>query len=437
MIRAPALFAMLWLLSPPSFGQRVVVLDLPGDRGGRLHAEIELSLVKAGTVTVVSTRAFRLALRIAGSAPAASKRLSLDALVSGKVARSTFEARILGPAGDELWSRKIPLRRGLLSRTDARRFASAVAAAATAKREPPVSVPPVETPPPEPTPPLEPPPPSPRIGVPMPPPPVPEPAKNIASFAVELGLEVTWRSYCARPGVRSCAEYDALAEANRPPGQTVQFSGWIPYAGAAALVEVRPFSLGAGRGLWAGASYSLSESAATVYESSPSSTTPTKLVHSLDQRATLAFAFDFALGSSARLGPVVGGELHFFDVDSIAGVSLNSSRRIFPWAGARGTWPFGKRFKLDGAAAFLAFPTPGSAERDAFGSPARSWGISAELGVHGPLWSTFDCVVRARAELYEDRFLGSGARWSLTKGGAAQELYGSLVIGLRWAFVPG
>ncbi|MFP2908861.1 hypothetical protein ACLESD_28185 [Pyxidicoccus sp. 3LFB2] len=65
-----------------------------------------------------------------------------------------------------------------------------------------------------------------------------------------VGGTTTWRQYCARPGVKSCGEFDQRPEEDQL-GDRVDYSSTVPYLGFSAELELLPLarSPSAARGL--------------------------------------------------------------------------------------------------------------------------------------------------------------------------------------------
>ncbi|WP_216673795.1 hypothetical protein, partial [Pyxidicoccus fallax] len=56
-----------------------------------------------------------------------------------------------------------------------------------------------------------------------------------------VGGTTTWRRYCARPGVKSCGEYDRRPEEEQV-GDTSDYSSSVPYLGFSAELELLPLA---------------------------------------------------------------------------------------------------------------------------------------------------------------------------------------------------
>jgi hypothetical protein len=270
---------------------------------------------------------------------------------------------------------------------------------------------------------------------------------------VLLGAVVTWRRYCARPGVESCSQYDA-----QPPEQQVgditDFSSNAPYAGLAVEAEVFPLShwptLLRGVGLTLG--YQRSFARTTVQVSSPVGETPEREVYATDTAygAMLAYRYFFDLGkvgtplwghAGLRLG-ALGRE---FDVGERMDVPLPVVHRFYPAVGLDVSVPLMRAVRLEGTGQLFLRPNPGQAPwgdedgtwvaevRD-YGTAVSSLGWAAELGVAGDLWGPLGYSARFRLESYKDRFTGQGTRRGWTESGVAEESYSSIVAGITAAW---
>ncbi|MFY0523244.1 hypothetical protein ACN28I_08690 [Archangium gephyra] len=266
---------------------------------------------------------------------------------------------------------------------------------------------------------------------------------------VLLGAAVTWRRYCARPGVESCSQYDAQLP-EQQVGDISDFSSNAPYAGLAVEAEVFPLShwptLLRGVGLTLG--YQRGFARTTVQVSSPVGETPEREVYATDTAygAMLAYRYFFDLGmvgtplwghAGLRLG-ALGRE---FDVGERTDVPLPVVHRFYPAVGLDVSVPLMRAVRLEGAGQLFLRPNPGQspwgdedgtrvAEVRDYGTAVSSLGWAAELGVAGDLWGPLGYSARFRLESYKDRFTGQGTRRGWTESGVAEESYSSIVAGL-------
>jgi hypothetical protein len=468
--------------------QRVVVLEVEGDRGNRLREQIESALKKAGAVEVLSFRRYRDAARkkglrgSKGMTPTAvatvSKVLPFEAAVGGTLA-DTFFVRILDPSGQELWSRDLPLKGALLSADNARRLAKAIAAAAATVAPAPKTETPAETATSEPTtsgggteggeadaPTLR----TPArtggtAGVGLD---VTADARRDDSEAhtettstsegrdtdleaelhrkpgriapklvtVQLTGTTTWRSYCSRPGpgVTSCAQYDALT--TKPPGDKVDFSPQVPYAGVGVTGEGFPLQSfdNAAKGLGLAASYARGFSLTNVSVQSSGSTSGTKSVISIDEAYFVMGMFRYFFSYGDKKDPLIGyvglrGGLvgRTFDVDPTANVPLPGSHRRFPAIGLDGCVPIAKLIRIEVKGLYFINPAPGIDEIAGYGQTGSGQGWGLEAGVAGDIWGPFGYVLRFNYQNYHDTFTGAGNKWQF--GGIAEEAYSGLYWG--------
>ncbi len=362
---APVLCLALMAVASVAEAQRVVVLDLQGDRGGRVRQAVVKPLLDGGELEVVPLRQYTQAAQRRGfrgpkaNTPAAvaavSGPLKFQAAITGRVTAKSFTVRILDPEGKEVWTRAIPLKGGRLSAQDAQRLAKVIVTAARTEPKQP-------EPPPEPVAPPEPPPPAvvevePKVQ-PDPTPPTPgrtlpgadvtQPRETAAERArrlrdeereshtqttplrdqdldtgfrrapkvraapklvtFTLGGTTVWRSYCSRPGVESCGAYDALADDAKPPGDTVNFSAQRPYAGFGLGVDFFPLASfdGPVNGIGLSGAFARGFSSTLVRVQTPTGEQPPTEVISLDDawHAALVYRYHFTLGSgrSAQVG---------------------------------------------------------------------------------------------------------------------------------------
>ncbi|MGZ3459445.1 MAG: hypothetical protein ACXU86_13190 [Archangium sp.] len=270
---------------------------------------------------------------------------------------------------------------------------------------------------------------------------------------VLLGPAVTWRKYCARPGVTSCAEYEALPPEQRV-GDTTDFTPDVPYAGVSVQAEVFPLShwpsLLRGVGLTVG--YQRSFARTEVKVSTPTGSTPERRVYATDTAygAMLAYRYFFDLGKEGtsmwgyggvRLG-ALGRE---FDVDESVEAPLPVAHRFYPAVGLDVSVPLMRAVRIEGAGQVFFRPDPGHsfggggngsriAEVSDYGESVKSLGWAADLGVAGDLWGPLGYSARFRLEHYVDHFSGQGVRRGWSEGGVAEDTYSSIVVGVTAAW---
>jgi hypothetical protein len=477
--------ALLVLLGPQvARAQNVVVLEFSGDKRGRLRVQVERALKRAKKVDVVSlsrykAQAARKRLRGARAmTPQAVSRLStvmkLDAAVEGAVG-GTFFVRILDPQGNELWSKDLPVRRGAISSDNARRLAQAIYAAAKvgatrrAKADPPeeeAEAPEAEAGPETPSDvPTDAPTRPPEVAAQEPPKDAPDerarreqesmaeshtitevvadpdleleemkkPRVGPRLITFRLGAVSTWRSYCSRPGVLNCKDYDTLPEEQKLK-DTVDFTSRLPYFGFGGTVDLFPmanfnnFAKGIGVSLGYSRGFSLTE----VTSNSPEA--PREVIASDEAYSALLLArWYFGVGSqrnpmSGFLGARVGVDARNFDVDVAANTPLPGSHRRYFVVGGEAGYPLARWFRPELGGAFFLNPRAGPEEVAGYGQTVEGFGFAIEGGFGGELAGPFGYTARFRITQYRDRFAGVGTKWTQTDKGVAQEAYTSVFV---------
>jgi hypothetical protein len=463
------LFAVL--VASSARADRVMVLELRGDAHGRLRAQIEQAVKRSKELELVPLSRVREVARGHGLSEAQlttpsgvavlAPALKVSIAVGGSVG-SKFLVRLFDPAGQELWSRELPLRHGLLGADLARKLVKAIAAAAEQvhARPPPEEESAVE---PVPLAPEEPP-----EAAPTPKPPVaiapspgnapapgnaPEPvsapvavsSEPAAEWAprppwltLELAPTLSLRSYCATPGVSSCGQYDALDPSQKPPGGSVQFDAKVPYLGVRLGLDLFPltgFEAGlAGLGLVANYHLGLVRTDVTLVGEGGS--TPVKTVRSIDHSWQLALAYRRFFDRADRLvgwyGVRAGLGRRSFDVDNSVAAVLPGSHRTYPVIAADLRYPFHRRFSLDASAELFPGASPGVNEIVPFGAKGSGFGFGGALGAAGEIKGRFGYLAHLRYTRYSDTFTGAGTQWP--SGGVAAESYLVLEAGLTLAF---
>jgi hypothetical protein len=427
-------------------------------------------------------------------------------VVMGKVGRSLV-LRVLDANGQEVWTKTVKLQRGKLPANEARKLAAGIATAATQSppsvepppdqptqpsapdtstappptppdtsgtptppdtaspppkeasppaRKPPASKPPASAPPKAPTEPLE----------------IPkllddeshtstQPFDEYATreeleamdrhrhpplIFVWVGGSSTWRKYCARPGVSTCAQFDSRPEQERV-GDTIDFRSGVPYLGLTGQIEVLPLARSQkpwrGVGLLVGYQRGYSETRVKV--TTQTGETPTRSVVATDSVFTgmLLYRYYFNMGTESRpkLGYAGfrGGMLsREFEVDAQARAPLTGSHRLHPAAGLEFSVPLQHWLRVEGGGQFFVSPKAGqslAADQGALelevrdlGAEVSSSGWFAELGLAGEVWGPLGYSVRARYTPVKDTFNGRGSRFGWDQGGVASEQH----IDVRW-----
>lgn len=499
-------FLLLLAFAAPAFAQRVVILEFEADKGNKLRTQVEKALKKANTVDLVPIAKWK---DLAGKKKLKGPQAMTPAAV-GKIARSAevdaavegvlgdkFFVRILDSTGQELWSKELPLKKGLLSEDHAKKLAKAITAAA--KTAPVSTKEDEEKPGKEKTEPKE-------EGTrpeksaeavdsdqPRRPgdlsdderakrrkeeeaeansatdvrePIVPErdqdldnegkkaKVKAFKMIRVWLAGTTTWRSYCSRPGVLSCKDYETRDP--KPSGDTVDFSPQVPYAGFLLHLEAFPLAIFTDNkyasGLMLQGSFSLGFSLTRVKVTSPSGETPEKDVVSTDRgwHAQLGYHFPFVFGSDsnplvAYIGPTVGVASRVFEIDAQAMVPLPGSFRVFPQFGVEAGVPLGSKYaRLELGFTYFLNPKPGPDEIVGYGNlndpsgGGSGSGFQFEAGLGGEVWGPIGYTIRFRHTRFTDQFFGQGKKWTKCDatqcGGAAEEVYSALFWGITASF---
>ena len=264
-----------------------------------------------------------------------------------------------------------------------------------------------------------------------------------------MGGTTTWRGYCARPGVDSCAQFDSLPEEQRV-GDTIDFSSGVPYLGLLGNLEVLPLARLNNRfvrGVGLGLGYQQGYSETRVKVTTPTGETPTRTVVATDTAisAMLLYRYYFNLGTDSRprlaYGGLKGGVLsRAFNVDDEARAPLTGSHRLHPAVGLEFSFPLRRWLRLEGGGQFFLNPRPGQSffedegvlelEVRELGQEVSGSGFSGELGVAGDFWGPLGYSVRFRYTSVKDAFTGDGAKFGWEQGGVAAEQHGDLIFGL-------
>jgi hypothetical protein len=470
-----------WVLAGPALAQRVVVLEVDGDTSHKLRAQIEAAVKRAGVVEVLSLQAYKEAAarkKLRGAAaftPAGvartSRVLRLDAAVSGEISGSTYRVMIWDRGGQQLWTKDLPLKKGLLSEEFAAKLARAIAAAAeqgAAKADP---TPPVEagsTEPVEPESPDLPPKPDPG-GDREPPPDDPNhdadlddlgPKKVVLPappiIAGRLMGSTTWRSQCLRPGVKSCKEYDLAS--TKPQGIVIDFTPSVPYFGLALDADLYPLARFPNRflnGLGVVAAFNFGQSITKINAQTPQGSGPDTFVTSVEVgwAASLVWRYHFFLGLDAEkrqatvgfVGVRVGLGGRNFTIDPTAGTPLPSSQRVFfPSIGLDASVPIVSYLHVDAGFSWLFSPKPSAEQIVGYGSQldptggVLTTGFAIEAGVSGHVWGPLGYIVHLRYTNFADRYYGQGQKWTVCNdsqcGGAAEESFIQIVWGATAQF---
>jgi hypothetical protein len=268
-----------------------------------------------------------------------------------------------------------------------------------------------------------------------------------------VGPSATWRQYCARPGVATCAEFDAIPEELRK-GDAVDFTSLVPYLGLSAEVEVFPLvrqpSLLRGAGLLLGLQRGFPRPVVQV--SSPSGQSRRIEVPASDTSwealATWRYFFNWGQGGTPPVwghgGVGLGARSRAFAVREPEDSPLPQTHRFYPVARLEFSIPLVRLERLELSGEMFLEPAPGRAlgggdavlgrELSDYGTQVSSLGWAAEVGVAGEVWGPLGYSVRFRLERYQDRFSGAGTRSGWALGGVAVDWYSGLQAGVTAAW---
>ncbi len=482
-------------LAGAAWAQRVVVFDFGNDRRNRVRLQVVRQLQANGEVELVALKdyqriaaqkGFRGARAYSPEAIAqVSKELPFAAAVTGTVGRQ-FVVKIYDHQGAQLWSRPIPLRKRVLTSQNVKRLANAITTAAKVSPPPPAAAPPPPPPPPEPEPEPVPEPqvqPDPEDDRPTLPgvtqtqpqetaearerrlrqeareshtfvtPPSPEddlkdrPRKATGArvgprhLTVMLGGTTIWRSYCSRPGVESCKDYDNRPEEDRPPGDTVNFSPQKPYAGMGAEVHFFPLASldNPANGIGLTGSFARGFSRTVVRRLTQDGEETPQEVHAVDGAWHLAGTYRYHFGMGGGMRPLVGwvgatGGMadRSFELDAAAQSPLPGSHRRFWFAGLEVAVPIVPLVRIEAGGQWFFSPKAGPDELAGYGAEVQSTGFGAEVGLGGELWGPVGYSLKLRLQRFSDDFDGQGNKW--VDGGAAEETYTGIFWGVTASF---
>lgn len=481
-------FALLFAGSV-AHAQNVVILEFADDRNGQLREQVEDAVNEGGKVTAIPLSRFKEAAakkRFRGArvmspeaVAAVAGTLQLSAAVTGIVGEK-IAIVILDPAGAELWSKELKEVKGKLSEDNARRLAAAIAAAArtvappaaedgtatsTGTGEETADAGDSDR----------------RDG---------DEGEDAKTGDEMKGLDLsgesgtgadetaadddrrvaatdddepedrdadgrrarrkakpgkpplavlhvqgatTWRSYCARPGVSSCAEYDRLAAQDPttvPPGNPIDFSTQLPYLGFLVTGHVFPLAgLGnALNGLGLVGSFGMGFSRTDIYNISGGTRVKVGTVISTERAYTAALAYRYFLnfgdtsGAPAYAGLRVGMGGNSFEVGSTASSpNVPHTHRLYPALNLDASFPLAKYARIEGSGGLFLNTRVSPEDFRKFGAAASGTGWGAELGVAGDLVGPLGYEVRLRMTQFHDRFLQAGSEWN--EGGAATETF--------------
>ncbi|RJS25101.1 hypothetical protein DRW03_08265 [Corallococcus sp. H22C18031201] len=257
----------------------------------------------------------------------------------------------------------------------------------------------------------------------------------------------TWRRYCARPGVKSCGEYDRKP-IEQQTGDTETFSSSVPYLGFDIELEVLPLAHwdSALRGLGVVLAYQRGFSSTNVTLRSETGQTPKREVDATDTAVTAQamYRYYFNFGSNAQPGYVgtrFGLHSRSFSMDASSETPLLGTHRVFPTLGVDVSVPLFRSIRLEAAGGLFLGAQPGKRlggdddgrihlEVSDHGASVSSFGWNAVLGIAGDIWGPLGYAVHYRLTHFQDTFTGEGTRAGWSQGGVAEETYSSLNWGL-------
>lgn len=258
-------------------------------------------------------------------------------------------------------------------------------------------------------------------------------------FTLDVSLTTTWRSYCARPGVTGCGEYDALEAGSRPPGELQTFRSSAPYLGYLLTGELFPLSpfqaWWSGFGL--GSSVGHGFASTRVQSSNGSGSGPSQHVNAVALTVSVdaLYRWHFPFGPQRRLGFLgahAGYRTQRFEVDPAAPTLLASSLRGHPQVGLDAKLPLTKWAQVEVTAGVLIASTPSAETVARFGADVTGLGFRGALALSGEVWGPLSYLIGLSWDQYRDQFTGSGTHW--ISGGASEERYASLSVGVSARF---
>ena len=478
-MRLSSVLALVVLLALPAFAQKVVILEIDGDPQGKLRSQIEGAVRSAAVVELIPLKTFKDAAakkKLKGAAAMtpvgvarASKLIKLDAAVGGEVTEGTYKVLIYDRAGEQLWTKELPVKKGLLSEDFAGKLARAIAAAAeqgAARTTTPVAEETgggeetsggIDLTQPE------------GVGESKPPEDRdtdledPNRRKKAAQvpvplFRVTCAGTTTWRSQCLRPGVTNCKEYE-LAQ-TPPTGISIDFTATVPYLGVTCSADVFPLARLDNRilqGFGVLVDFMYGQSQTRIVEETPQGQGPDKIVRSDDIgfSAQLAWRYHFQMGygdpQPVGWAGIRGGLVsRSFMIDPAAGTSLPSSQRVyptgigFPTLGLDVAVPLNRFLRFEGTLQYFINPRPADEQIIGYGNlndptgGASATGLGLELGVTGNIWGPLGYVVKWKYLGFTDRYYGQGQKWTVCNeqqcGGVGEESFHSIIWGITASY---
>lgn len=261
---------------------------------------------------------------------------------------------------------------------------------------------------------------------------------------VRLGGSSNWRSYCARPRVKACADFDVRLDPALA-GTSVDQAASV-YLGYALDVETLPLAHHDSwlRGLGAAVEYAHAFNRLGINRSAGSAATPTQTLTASDLTlgAALLYRYPFSIEDRglrlpAHVGLRLGAQSHSFVLEGDEQLEFNT-RRLYPVIGLETLLPLARRAQVEAGLQLLINPRPGTGlgsteqralERGSFGESVSSRGWSARLGLSGEVWGPFGYSARVQLTRYLDEYAGTGTLTGWSEGGAAEETF----VAAHWA----
>jgi hypothetical protein len=253
---------------------------------------------------------------------------------------------------------------------------------------------------------------------------------------LRVGGSSNWRTYCARPGVEACAEFDVRQDPARA-GTSVDQNASV-YLGFAVEAELLPLAQRDSwlRGLGAALEYAHAFNQLNVTRSSGGSSTPTQALTAKDLTLGAAALYrypfsleDRGLSLPGYVGLRAGIEQRSFVLEGAEHLEFNT-RRLYPTVGLEALVPLARRAQVEAGVELLISPRPGTGlgseeqrtlEVDAFGDSVSSRGWSAHLGLSGEVWGPIGYAARVQVTRFLDQYAGGGSLAGWSAGGAAEE----------------
>ena len=261
---------------------------------------------------------------------------------------------------------------------------------------------------------------------------------------LRVGGTSNWRTYCARPGVEACADFDVRQDP-ASAGTSVDQNASV-YLGFAVDAEVLPFAERRSwlRGLGAALEYAHAFNRLGINRSAGSASTPTQTLTAGDLTLGVSALYrhpftidDRGLRLPGYVGLRVGAQQRSFVLEGEEHLEFNT-RRLYPVVGLDALVPLARRAQVEAGVALLLSPRPGEGlasselrglEVGSFGDSVSSRGWSARLGLSGEVWGPFGYAARVQLTRYRDDYAGDGTLAGWGAGGAAEET----VAAVHWA----